>query len=41
MRTIMEMIAAVRASDRGDWMALACVPACAGLLGLLCYGFAR
>lgn len=41
MRTIIEMIAAVHASDRGDWLALACLPACIVTLGVLFCGFGR
>ncbi|WP_336800824.1 hypothetical protein [Kaistia sp. MMO-174] len=41
MRTIIDMIRAVHASDRGDWIALASFPACAALLGALFCGFAR
>lgn len=41
MRTILEMIDAVHASDRGDWVAFACVPGCAILPGALFCGFAR
>ena len=41
MRTIIDMIRAVHASERGDWVALACFPLCVALLGALFCGFGR
>ncbi|MET4636190.1 hypothetical protein ABIE08_004148 [Kaistia defluvii] len=40
MTTIIEMIGAIHASDRADWLAFFCTPLCIGALGLFAYGWA-
>ena len=40
MNSILEMIGAIHASDRADWLAFACAPFCIAALGLFACGWA-